>query len=70
MSGSALLIPILFGFALLASLVVVIAGLRRRSGQEPARYESAAETWRTAMPWLVILAVLLIVLPGLYWLTR
>lgn len=70
MSSLSLLIPILFGLAILASLVAVVVGVMRRGRAVPARQESAAETWRTAIPWLVILAVLLILLPGLYWLTR
>lgn len=65
MSSFTVLIPIAFGLVLLSALVVTVIGLvRNRRGPAPA--ESGAQTWRTAVPWLIALVVLVLVLLGAY----
>ncbi len=67
-SGASTLFLVLVGLALLASLVVVLVRTAGRSARQDTRDESVAQTWSTAVPWLVGLVILVVVLVGLYWL--
>lgn len=68
-SSLMVLIPIAFGLVLLAALVVTVIAVARNQ-RTPAPAESGAQTWRTAVPWLLALVVLVLVLLGAYALTR
>lgn len=70
MHGLSLVIALLFGAALLSALVVAVIAILRRPSDPHAAPESAGHTWRTAVPWLVMLALMLVLLLGLYALTR
>lgn len=67
-SGASTLFLVLVGLALLASLVVVLVRTAGHSARQDSRDEPAAQTWSTAVPWLVGLVILVVVLVGLYWL--
>lgn len=71
--GLTTLISVLFGLAVFGALVTTIVSLRarsRREGSATAPRESAQETWRTAVPWIGRGALLIIVPPLAYALTR
>lgn len=70
MTGFPLLLLVLFGVAILVSVVTMLLGMRGRTGSPDQPREMAAETWRTAVPWLIGLALLMGGLLGLYWLMK
>lgn len=70
MTGFPLLLSVVFGVAILATMIAVLIGLRGRLGSSEQPRESAADTWRTAVPWLIALAALLGGLLCLYWLMK
>lgn len=72
MSGVSLGLGIVIGIALLGGLVAMIIGMVRggRFSRDPSSPpESAAQTWRTAVPWLIGIAAVMLLVLGAYWIT-
>lgn len=69
MSTLTTVVAVLFGCAVLGALVTaIVSGVRRarRTGTGDQPHESAQHTVRTAIPWLLMFLVLLVVILGAY----
>ena len=66
--GFSTLFLAIIGFGLLATLVLVLVGFLRRGARVDTRGEPAAQTWATAVPYVVGFVFLVAILLGLYWL--